>query len=434
MQQFDEVIREKAEQIAPELVACRRDLHKYAEVGWTEFRTASKVIRRLRKLGYEVHFGSEVVEAEAQMGVPDEKTLQACMKRAIDEGADPDLVRQMAGGRTGVVGILRTGKTGKTVALRFDMDCLPLDEATEEKHRPFKEGFASVHPHCMHACGHDGHTTVGLGVAEVLMGMKDQLTGTVKLVFQPAEEGVRGAKAMAAAGVVDDVDYLLASHVMPPKLGVLAYDVRGFLATTKFNVDFRGVSVHAGAMPEQGKNALLAAVTATANMAAIARHSGGVTRLNVGVLQSGTTRNAIPDKAHLEIETRGATTELDQYMFQRAKTIIEAAAAMYEVEAKITLVGGSAAGNSDAELADKVRDVAERLGIFDKFVKENPGGSEDCAYLMERVQQHGGKAAYITLGGSLAAPNHNEYFDFDESFMTKDVILLSAATCELLRQ
>jgi len=340
----------------------------------------------------------------------------------------------MAGGRTGVVGILDTKKPGKTVALRFDMDCLPLDEVQDEKHRPYREGFASVHEHCMHACGHDGHTTAGLAVASILAAIKERLTGRVKLIFQPGEEGVRGARAMAAAGIVDDVDYLVGAHLMMPKIGTLGCHVYGLLATTKFDVDFRGVPAHAGGSPECGKNALLAAITATANIEAISRHSGGVSRINVGVLNSGTGRNVIPEFAHLECECRGATTEVNDYVFGRAERIIKAAADMHECSYKITKTGGAAAGVNSPELEVKAKEVAERLGTFDNYIDLNMSGSEDCSYFMERVQQHGGKAAYFVIGASQAAVNHNCYFDFDEHALVLEAGLMSALACDLLAE
>lgn len=119
----------------------------------------------------------------------------------------------MQGGKTGIVAVLDSGKVGKTIAFRFDMDANDLDEAQDDKHLPYQEGFASRHEHAMHGCGHDGHVAVGLAVAELLAKHKDELIGKVKLIFQPAEEGVRGAYAMVKAGVVDDVDYFFSGHL-----------------------------------------------------------------------------------------------------------------------------------------------------------------------------------------------------------------------------
>nr|WP_304149834.1 amidohydrolase [Mitsuokella multacida] len=431
---INQEIKDMAEHLYPEMVKRRRDLHRHPEAGWTEFRTASMVIHELEALGYEVHFGKEVIDGSQQMGLPDKEVLASCMERAVEEGADENLVAAMAGGKTGVVGILHTGRPGKTVALRFDMDCNEVEEASDEKHRPYREGFFSLHPGCMHACGHDGHTTAGLAIAKILSSLKDELVGTIKFIFQPAEEGVRGARAMVTKGIIDDADYLLGAHLMMPPVGFLGYDVRGFLATTKFDADFTGVPAHAGGTPECGKNALLAAANAAINIQGITRHSKGVTRINVGVLNAGTGRNVIPAHAHMEVETRGATTEVNDFVQKRAEEILKGAAMMYDVKVQFIQTGGAASGNNSPELSQRVKKTAERLGIFNRLEKVHDiGGSEDCSYFMERVQKHGGQAAYLVIGGSLAAVNHNNYFDFDEWALVLEVQLLSTVVCELVK-
>ena len=212
-----ETIWKQAENLKEELVARRRNLHSHPETGWTEFRTASLIIKELEALGYEVHFGAEVVAEASMMGRPTAAELERYMKRAVTEGADLALVEKMAGGKTGVVGILDTGRPGKTVAFRFDMDCNDVEEDKGEGHRPAAEGFCSTHTKAMHACGHDGHVTIGLAVAKLLKENMDKLHGRIKLIFQPAEEGVRGALAMVDAGVVDDVDYLFGGHIGVPR-------------------------------------------------------------------------------------------------------------------------------------------------------------------------------------------------------------------------
>lgn len=118
-----------------------------------------------------------------------------------------------SGGFTGIVATLDTGKPGPTLAFRVDMDALDLNEDLTEQHRPHAEGFSSCNAHMMHACGHDGHTAIGLGLAHILKQFQSQLTGRIKIIFQPAEEGTRGAKSMATAGVVDDVDFFVAIHI-----------------------------------------------------------------------------------------------------------------------------------------------------------------------------------------------------------------------------
>ena len=168
------MIYDEAMQMKEELVACRRDLHAHPELAWTEFRTASHVAKSLKALGYEVLMGDACMKADEMMGVPDKAELSRAMGRAIKEGADPELVKKMEGGKTGVVGIMHFAKPGKTVGLRFDMDCLLVEENPTDAHRPTRDGFASTHPGLMHACGHDGHTAIGLGVARLIAAHKER--------------------------------------------------------------------------------------------------------------------------------------------------------------------------------------------------------------------------------------------------------------------
>ena len=415
-------IWQQAEELKDEMVERRRDLHRHPETGWTEFRTASMIIGELKKLGYDVKFGADVIDEKSMMGVPSEAELADYMQRAISEGANPELVKKMAGGKTGIVATLKTDKPGKTVAFRFDMDCNDVEEERCDEHRPAKEGFASEHKKAMHACGHDGHVTIGLSAAKLLAANKARLAGTVKLIFQPAEEGVRGAFAMMNAGVVDDVDYLFGGHIgfKATTDNCLVTMTDGFLATTKLDAEFTGVSAHAGAAPEQGKNALLAAAQAAISLNTIPRHSKGSSRINVGVLNAGTGRNVVPDIAAIKLETRGATTEIDEYMVTEAKRILNACAAMYDVKVKITMAGAAPACFADKELGHEVAELIEEKCHYDEVVEYvDMGGSEDCGYFMERVQQHGGRALYMMYGTKIAAGHHNSHFDFNEDCLWK---------------
>ena len=415
-------IWQQAEELKEEMVERRRDLHRHPETGWTEFRTASMIIGELKKLGYDVKFGADVIDEKSMMGVPSEAELADYMQRAINEGADPELVKKMAGGKTGIVATLKTDKPGKTVAFRFDMDCNDVEEERCDEHRPAKEGFASEHKKAMHACGHDGHVTIGLSAAKLLAANKARLAGTINLIFQPAEEGVRGAFAMMNAGVVDDVDYLFGGHIgfKATADNCLVTMTDGFLATTKLDAEFTGVSAHAGAAPEQGKNALLAAAQAAISLNTIPRHSKGSSRINVGVLNAGTGRNVVPDIAAIKLETRGATTEIDEYMVTEAKRILNACAAMYDVKVKITMAGAAPACFADKELGHEVAELIEEKCHYDEVVEYvDMGGSEDCGYFMERVQQHGGRALYMMYGTKIAAGHHNSHFDFNEDCLWK---------------
>ena len=432
---MDMSIVKAAQALKEKTIVRRRDFHKHAEAAWTEFRTASIVAKTLQGLGFRALVGEEVVDGSAMMGVPAPAELERQVERALAQGGDKGWVEKMRGGKTGVVGVMKFAKPGPTVALRVDMDANDLVESDDPKHRPAREGFASVNKGAMHACGHDGHTAMGLGVAEVLAGLKDQLAGTIKLIFQPAEEGVRGAKAMMARGVVDDVKYIVGAHlgVNLKKTGQVACRTEGFLATTKFDAVFTGVPAHAGGAPETGRNALLAAATATLSLHAISRHSQGVSRVNVGVIQGGTGRNVIPATAIIKVETRGATTAINEYVYAEAVRIVEAAAAMQGVKVVLQLMGGAAGCDNDPALVERIRQVAERQRLFTEILPAgNIGGSEDCTYFMERVQKNGGQAAFVMVGTELAAGHHDSFFDFNENALVPGIALLAGVAADLL--
>jgi aminobenzoyl-glutamate utilization protein A len=426
--EVNERIAELAAQVGPQVIATYRDIHRYPEPGWTEFRTASIVIKKLQELGgWEVKYGAEVVNEEAMMGVPPAEILAEKQQQAIKQGADPEIVAKLAGGKTGVVAILDTGKPGPTVGFRVDMDANDMEEAQDEKHRPFREGFASVNPGAMHACGHDSHTAMGLGLAEVLLGIKDELKGKVKIIFQPAEEGVRGAKSMAQAGVVDDVDYMIGIHIGGEacRVGHIICGVKGYLATTKMDAIFTGVPAHAGGEPEAGKNALLAAATAVLNLYAISRHSGGSTRINVGTLVAGTGRNVIPPKAVMKLEVRGSTTEINDFVEANARRILAAAAAMHDVELEVKDMGGALGCEISEPLAEKIAAIANGVPGCDQVQLYSLGsGSEDYSYFASRVQELGGQATFMRIGTELAAGHHNSYFDINEASLPLGVKLL----------
>ncbi|MGI6093247.1 MAG: amidohydrolase [Negativicutes bacterium] len=432
---LEPMIAELANKLNDKTIVRRRDFHRHAETGWTEFRTASIVADELTRLGYQVLVGEEVVDADNMMGVPAPNELEQHARRAITQGASPEWVSKMAGGKTGVMGILEFTKPGPTVALRFDLDANDANEAETREHRPSCENFGSINKGAMHACGHDGHAAVGLAIAEILAELKDGLRGKIKFIFQPAEEGVRGAKAMVAKGIVDDVDYLLGMHFgfQLQKTGQIACNVKGFLATSKYDATFTGVPAHAGAAPEVGRNALLAAAVAVLNLHAIPRHSLGSSRINVGIMHAGSGRNVIPSKAVIKLETRGGNSAINKFMADEAYRVINAAAAMHGVNVDIKEVGGAAGCSNSRELANDLTAIAKELGIFSEIVDEcDFGASEDCSYFMERVQERGGQAAYALIGVGLAAGHHDSYFDFDESALGMAVKFVGTAAANLL--
>jgi aminobenzoyl-glutamate utilization protein A len=240
---------------------------------------------------------------------------------------------------------------------------------------------------------------------------------------------------MVAAGVLDDVDYLVGHHLYSGwETGQVACGLSGYLATEKFDALFTGEPAHAAACPQCGKNALLAAATAVLNLYAIARHRHGVTRINVGRLNAGTGRNVIPAHARLAIETRGSTTALNEYMYASALRILQAAADMHECQLEIYPMGSAQSADSDQELVDRVTEVAQALGRFSIRSPEPGGGSEDFTYMMQRVQSQGGWTTNIGIGADLGGHGHHTAtFDIDENALKGAVILQTCLVLDLAR-
>ena len=433
-----ESIKSDAQSLQAELVALRREFHRYAEPGWMEMRTTSRIARELKNMGYEeLLLGGEVCLDSARMGTPDCAVTDAHYRWAEENGADEFFLPYTSGGFTGVVAILRCGE-GPTVALRFDIDALGVNECAAEGHRPHDEGFSSVVPGVMHACAHDGHAAIGLGTAKLLMKHRGKLRGTVKLIFQPAEEGVRGARAIVEHGHLDDVDFALGAHIFPTdkapgnEVAVFAEGGRGALATTKLDLIFKGKAVHAAIAPQEGNNAMLAAATATLNLHAIPRYSSVPTHVNVGRFTAGTGRNVVCETAKLEIEVRAATSEANGYMEERAVAIARAAAQMYDCTVEIVPVGGAPAMESSWELARRVRDIARKQGYHAAALSGMDGGSEDFSYMARRVIERGGEATFFSLLTPCAAINHNDRFDFDEKILPLGVEMFTCAVLDIM--
>ena len=384
------------EEYAQKAVEWRRDLHRHPEPAWTEFRTTAFLAKTLEEAGVPVLMGKQVVCPEYAMGYPEESVIKAAMERAVEQGADPSYV-QRTQGYTGLCAVIDTGREGPVVAIRMDIDSNDVEENRTDAHRPQKEGFASCNAGAMHACGHDGHAVIGLITALSLYRIREQLQGKVKVIFQPAEEGVRGALSVCKSGILDDVDFVLGGHIAETSDGSLQVctNTGGYLATDKFDVTFKGEASHAGGSPEKGRNALLAAALAT-----------------------------------LKAETRGSTSEIAQDIYRHAMDSIEGAARMYGCTYEVTKMGGAASAQSDESLRQVVEQVVrDSLGMEPDTLRQDLGGSEDFTYMMRTVQEHGGKAMHMFLGTRRWGSAHNEWFDFGE-----DVLVFSAkifASCAL---
>ena len=416
-----------------QLISIRRELHQFPEEGWTEFCTTAFIVEHLRKLGYEVLMGEKVVSRKDCLG-RDPKLVAQAIETAKARGVSEALLAEMQE-LTGCVAVLDTGRPGPTVALRFDIDCNNVQENPSQDHRASREGWASKRPGLMHACGHDSHISSGLAIARWAMEHKDELNGKLKIVFQPAEEGVRGAAAVAASGVVDDCDYFLSSHIaMVAKSGEIVTSPIGFLCTTKFDVTFKGRPAHAGIEPNAGRNALAAACHAVTQLLGIPRHGSGMTRVNVGRLVAGEGRNVIPVNAELVMEVRGENSEINDYMVEETQNIIAGVSKSFGVEAHVEKMGEAVDLFNDKEMVDMLDDVCSKTEGVKKVLHDvNFGGSEDATILARRVQAHGGKAAYFVLGSDRAGGHHTADFDIDESSLDIGVAIYSEMLKRLMK-
>lgn len=194
-----------------ELVELRRDLHQHPEPAWCEFYTTARLVDELETRDLDaLYVGPEVLSEDDRMAVPDGDKLTTWFERARDAGAREDILERLEGGYTGAVAVLERGE-GPTVGLRVDIDGLPITESEDADHAPAAGGFRSENEGYMHACGHDSHATIGLGVLDAIA--ESDFEGTLKVFFQPGEEQIAGGKSMAKSGHLDDVDYLLAAHI-----------------------------------------------------------------------------------------------------------------------------------------------------------------------------------------------------------------------------
>lgn len=406
--------------IKHELSEMRRKFHRFPEVGFTEFITTYEIYKTLETMNYKLYIGDDVLLKSARVGVPAQEKFTESYERAINYGVPEDFLEHVKEGTTGVIAVLDTGKPGPHFAARFDIDGLPITESADDDHIPNSENFKSLHEGEMHACGHDGHITTGLFLADYINTNQDQLKGRFTLIFQAAEESVRGARSVVEKGWLDDVDYFFSGHLGIRNLpaGTVSAATTDFLASSKFDVKFTGKSAHAGVEPDAGNNSLLAASAAALNLNAIARHGHGSTRINVGTMKAGSGRNVIADTAFMEIETRGETTELNHYMYNKAKTVIQAAADMYENEVEIIAMGEAPDAVCSDELIEVVKEAVKDNDLITDLKETLPlGASEDVTMMMERVHEKNGKATYMLFPYELKYGHHHPKFDLDESVL-----------------
>ena len=438
-------IRSICEKVKPDVVAFRRDVHKHPEGPLCEYRTASKVIEALTKLGYEVHYGDDTNRMDAVMGsLPTVEESEAEMQRAIRDGADPALVAKMQYGKTGVMGVLRCGE-GPVVGVRCDMDSVCVDECDGDDHLPSKLGFHSVYAGHNHACGHDAHTAIGIGLAETLgtLAKEGKLKGTLKLFFEPAEELFAGGRAMVDSGIADDLTHLFAIHmaVSTKRTGQVATSVIDFPTIVKYDVAFTGQNAHADYAPEQGKNALLAACAATLNLHAVTRHSHGNSRINVGLIESGSRKNlnAIPGESHLVLELVAFSQEVFDFLYESSMRIIRGAAEMYGCTADVEINKSAVPVKSvrcDSGIAETVAKAAGQVPEVNEIIPAGSlcGAGEDASLFIQKAQENGGQGTYVMFGTDLSNNAHTRFYDVDERTLAIATETMTRAIADVMQK
>jgi amidohydrolase len=387
--------RSEAEELRDELVAWRRDFHMHPELAFEEVRTAGIVADALDEMGLEV-----------QRGV----------------------------GKTGVVAILEGGREGKTVLWRADMDALPIDEANDVP-------YASTVAGKMHACGHDAHTAIGLGVARVLTAHRESLAGRIKFVFQPAEEVVGGARAMIADGVLENPrpDVSLGLHLwnsMP--VGCIGVTDGAIMAgSSTFDIHIHGRGGHA-ASPHQGVDPVVtAAQIILALNTIVSRNVNPLESAVVSVtrMRAANAYNIIPDNVHLAGTFRAFSTEIRDMVAQRIHEIASSLSEAMNCMAEVQIKHGTIPTVNDPAIAEQVRSrLRQLLPDANLISDERTTGSEDVSYFMDDIP-----GTYVMLGSNNEARglnygHHHPRFDFDEDVLPLGVAVGSSTIFDLLSE
>ncbi|MDI3234939.1 M20 family metallopeptidase [Exiguobacterium antarcticum] len=384
-----QTVEEMVEQLFPVMVERRRYLHQHPELSFHEVETPRFIAERLTELGIDV--------------------------------------RTDVGGR-GVVGTIRGGKPGKTVALRADFDALPIQDEKEVEYR-------STVPGVMHACGHDGHTATLLAVAEILVRQKEQLAGNVVLIHQHAEEVVPGgARDMIADGCLEGVDVIFGTHLWSTtKLGTIGYRIGPVMAAAdKFELTLFGRGGH-GAKPHETIDAVVLGATVVKELQSIvSRRLDPLQQavLTIGTLHAGNTFNVIADSAQLTGTVRTfdpiVAEQIVMEMERTIKGICEAAGATYAFHYE---KGYPAVVNHAGE-TDLIRTVAsDVVGANQVFEIAPTMGGEDFAYYLQRVP---GTFFFTGAGDETFYPHHHPKFDFEEQAMQYAARILIEATLRYL--
>lgn len=377
-----------------DIVALRRDFHAHPELGYHETRSAGIIAARLKGLGYEV---------EEHIGV------------------------------TGVVGVMKGAQDGPCVLVRADMDALPIEEATSWEWKSKNAGL-------MHACGHDCHMAIGLTAARLLAESREHWNGTVKFMFQPAEEGLGGAGKMIEAGVLSHPrpDFALALHVWSEiDAGIIGLSSGPVMAAAdEFRVRIVGKGGH-GAMPHQTIDAVVVAAQLVGALQTIVSRNikpldAGV--ITVGSLHSGSAFNVIPGEAHLEGTLRSFTPEVRALLRDRSQAIVETLPLAFGATGEWQFFPGYPATVNDEAVTARLKPVLESVAGRENVHPFEPTmGAEDMSLVLEQIP-----GCYFFVGGRSEAsqsvwPHHHPNFNIDESALSLGARALVAAIKELLQ-
>jgi amidohydrolase len=372
------------------IVGVRRELHRIPEPAYTERKTSAAVADHLRTEGLHV-----------QTGIA----------------------------KFGVMGVMDTAKPGPALMVRADMDALPIAEKTGLP-------FASIHDSAMHACGHDAHMAMVIGAARVLNKLRDHLKGTVKFIFQPAEEGPGGAKPMIDEGVMEnpEVDYALGCHLWPGSpegtIGVKAGPVMA--AMNRFDIRILGSEGH-GAMPHLCVDALDVGIQVVNALQRIVSRQMSPLKpcvVSVGAFHAGKAFNIIPCEANLCGTTRTFDLEVWNSWEDRLRRIVQGVCDSMGARFELTFEFGYPPTINDSFMADLVRRCAEKVVGHDNVLEPEPTmGGEDMSYYFQRAK---GCFFFLGVGRPDCVPLHNAKFDFNEDVLLLGVETYCRAALELL--
>lgn len=384
---------DRAQALQPEMVERRRDFHRHPELGFQEVRTAGIVASALHELGLEV-----------QTGV----------------------------GKTGVVALLEGESDGPTLLIRADMDALPIHE---ENQTNYISGTAGV----MHACGHDGHTSIGLAVAKMLSERRSEIKGRVKFVFQPAEEIGQGAKAMIADGVLKGPrpDTSIGLHLWNdiPVGQVAVTPGPAMAAADVFALTVSGKGGH-GASPHQTVDPIVAAAQMISALQSIVSrnvHPLDTAVVTVGSLRSGDAFNVIPSAAEMKGTIRTYKKDTKEMVHRRLREVCEGVASAMGCTASLEITEMTLAVDNDPAISERIARLAAGLVGLENIRRDvRTMGSEDMSYLMDDIP-----GCYFFVGSANAErgldfPHHNARFDVDESAFTIAAALLAQAAASFI--